>query len=742
MKRQEALLIALLFALAVAQPLFSILGENAEFFVANRFGGTRLVVFAVVLSICLPLVLIAVAIAANKLHSSLGNTVSPIIQFVLWWLVWLPIASRLGLSGTMNVGVSAVTASACVAAWYRFNPVRLLLFYLSPAILLFPLFFLFASNAAEIVVPKKVDLYQEPIGKGKKTDVVFIMFDEFPLMSLLTPGLEIDGDRYPNFKRLADSSTWFRNATATSEVTDGSLPVALSGLDPASVSGLLPIYSNFPQSLFTLLSATHEITAWESATLLCPEAFCNNSAPEIDIDIGAQSDVEIIKRTFVSDLAVIYAHIVTPWPYSNQLPPVSQGWSGFLTDTHESVPAESSVITDEENLRNEVRKRQRPISRGAVFEAFIEEIRPAEKPGMFFLHSMLPHSPWLFQPNGREAIVESKLRHFGLRPQDDPLRTYAHEWYPDSFTVNQALQKALLQIQYVDVLLGHLLDSLESRGLFDDTLLIVASDHGSSFIPGHSRRSVYDTTMSDIASIPLFVKFPGQKAGILDRLPASLKDILPTVIDVLEISPHWTLSGSSLAGKAGRTPRSEIQILDAGGHVHKFQRDVYEQHLEARARELAKIFGTGSDSNLFQFGPKPQLVGLTPGDLREGEVAEGHIITDATGHFRNINLENTFYPMHIWGRWVDIPADELPKILAVAVNGVIQSTTQTYQVPGYQEYFSAVVPGDIFLEGRNHLQFFAIEESGGEPVLRKITQANSDELVGFQPKVMSQKNLE
>jgi arylsulfatase A-like enzyme len=188
-----------------------------------------------------------------------------------------------------------------------------------------------------------------------------------------------------------------------------------------------------------------------------------------------------------------------------------------------------------------VRKRQRPIHRGAVFEAFIEKIRPAEKPDVFFIHSMLPHSPWLFQPNGREAVVKSRLRHFGLRPQDDPLRTYAHEWYPDSFAVNQALQKALLQFQYVDVLLGKLLDSLNSQGLFDDTLLILASDHGSSFIPGHSYRSVNDTTMSNIASVPLFIKFPGQKAGTIDDLPASLMDILPTVIDVLDLNPDWAL---------------------------------------------------------------------------------------------------------------------------------------------------------------------------------------------------------
>ena len=96
LKRQEALLIALLFALAVAQPLFSLLGANAEFFVSNRFGVTQLIVFAIVLSICLPLFLIAVIVAANKLHSGVGKTVSLITQFVLWSLVWLPVASRFG----------------------------------------------------------------------------------------------------------------------------------------------------------------------------------------------------------------------------------------------------------------------------------------------------------------------------------------------------------------------------------------------------------------------------------------------------------------------------------------------------------------------------------------------------------------------------------------------------------------------------------------------------------------------
>ncbi|NCF63440.1 MAG: sulfatase-like hydrolase/transferase [Gammaproteobacteria bacterium] len=714
-KRHEALLIAVLFGLAVAEPLFSLLGDNAEFFVAYRFDAAEMVVFAALLSIGLPLLVIAVLLAAGKIHSGAGKTVSVTVQFVLWWLIWLPVASRLGLSGPVNVGISAASGIACVAAWYRFYPVRLLLFYLSPAILLFPLFFLFVSRASDIVVPGKIDPSVEIAGSSVNSDIVFIVFDEFPLVSLLTPELEIDGDRYPNFKRLAGTSTWYRNATTPSEITTGALPAALSGLDPLSARGLLPIHANFPRNIFNLLSETHEVTAWETASLLCPEAFCKNAAT--DIGGGPRS------RAFVFDLAVIYAQIVTPRPYSGRLPPVSHAWSDFLADSEPPVPTEPTVILDEEALSSEVRKREKPLHRGAKFEAFVDRIRKGVKPGLYFLHSMLPHAPWDFQPNGKKYITAGHLKHFGLRPEDDPSGTYSHEWYPDRFAVNQARQKHLLQIQYVDALLGQLLDRLDSQGLFENTLLILASDHGSSFIPGHSRRSVYDTTMSNIASIPFFIKYPGQKTGSTDDSPASLMDILPTLIDVFDLNPGWTLSGHKLSGKARHKQLGDIQILAANGRKYEFQRDVYNEHLKDSARELARIFGTGSESSLFHFGPEPQLVGRTPSDFLGRTAASGRIITDAAWLLRNIDLDATFFPLQVWGRWVDSPAEPLPKQVAVVINGIIQGTTQTYRISGYQDYFSAVIPGDVLTTGRNQLQFFSIDTQGGDPVLREIAQS-------------------
>jgi arylsulfatase A-like enzyme len=90
------------------------------------------------------------------------------------------------------------------------------------------------------------------------------------------------------------------------------------------------------------------------------------------------------------------------------------------------------------------------------------------------------------------------------------------------------------EIAYVDQELGRLLDFLRALGQYDDTLIVVAGDHGEAFgehgdfVHGHL---AYD----EIMHVPLIVKFPAGSAvagGASDAL-AQLTDIAPTVLDAL-----------------------------------------------------------------------------------------------------------------------------------------------------------------------------------------------------------------
>ena len=91
-------------------------------------------------------------------------------------------------------------------------------------------------------------------------------------------------------------------------------------------------------------------------------------------------------------------------------------------------------------------------------------------------------------------------------------------------------------IRQADAVLDRLLSGLEERGAFDDTLVVVCSDHGDglgerSFVPGEPRCIAHTLgTNEALTHVPLVVKSPGQSEGreiddlaALTRFPAAVE---------------------------------------------------------------------------------------------------------------------------------------------------------------------------------------------------------------------------
>jgi arylsulfatase A-like enzyme len=110
-------------------------------------------------------------------------------------------------------------------------------------------------------------------------------------------------------------------------------------------------------------------------------------------------------------------------------------------------------------------------------------------------------------------------------------------------------------IAWLDSQVGRFLDELRARGLYDDALVIVTSDHGEAFgdraLLNHGV-SVYQ----DQVGVPLLVKYPGQTEGSVDDRLASSVDLLPTVLDVAGLGRDEGLAGASLRGPAPDGPRT------------------------------------------------------------------------------------------------------------------------------------------------------------------------------------------
>tara|TARA_B100000949_G_C14084913_1_gene367451 strand:- start:398 stop:715 length:318 start_codon:yes stop_codon:yes gene_type:complete len=94
--------------------------------------------------------------------------------------------------------------------------------------------------------------------------------------------------------------------------------------------------------------------------------------------------------------------------------------------------------------------------------------------------------------------------------------------------------------------LGRLIRRLRQTGLYDRALLVVLADHGVSFRPGQSHRRADLRNLSEIMSVLLFVRFPGQVRGLVSSANAELVDLLPTVADTLNMLFPWEVDGVSL----------------------------------------------------------------------------------------------------------------------------------------------------------------------------------------------------
>ncbi len=128
-------------------------------------------------------------------------------------------------------------------------------------------------------------------------------------------------------------------------------------------------------------------------------------------------------------------------------------------------------------------------------------------------------------------------------------------------------------IRYTDQYLGKLFKWLKENNLFENTLIIITSDHGENFeildgfdnLPGTHGRTLYDSEIK----IPLMVGGAKgfYKQGICN-FQVSNVDILPTILEYLEIEPERQLRGKSLVDLtatsgdlSSRTAFSENMIL-------------------------------------------------------------------------------------------------------------------------------------------------------------------------------------
>jgi arylsulfatase A-like enzyme len=152
-----------------------------------------------------------------------------------------------------------------------------------------------------------------------------------------------------------------------------------------------------------------------------------------------------------------------------------------------------------------------------------------------------------------DVTVAEAIRWLDRRPSDRPFFLWLHLYDPhDPYEPPEPYKSAFAtrpydgEVAFTDSLIGEFRKALEDRGLLGSTMVILTSDHGEG-LGDHGEAShgffLYDTTVH----VGLIVRLPGgEPAGRTVDAAVSHVDLMPTILDAVNVDPPRPVHGESL----------------------------------------------------------------------------------------------------------------------------------------------------------------------------------------------------
>jgi arylsulfatase A-like enzyme len=151
------------------------------------------------------------------------------------------------------------------------------------------------------------------------------------------------------------------------------------------------------------------------------------------------------------------------------------------------------------------------------------------------------------------------------------------------------------EIDFVDTQLGNFFDKLKSQGLYDNSLIVVTSDHGEAF-GEHGLYWHRDLMYNGVAYVPLIIKFPfNHTVGREDKL-VSLCDVYPTILSIAGLTDR-NIGYAKEKGISAERVFSEFNAFETGVQRVMYEGKYKYMHFEKnRPPELYDIEADSKES--------------------------------------------------------------------------------------------------------------------------------------------------
>lgn len=665
----------------MSAPLLEIYGRNPEVFVANRTSGPEIVLFGLIVTLAVPLLSLFALWLARLIGARWERSVYAVIVVALSVATGLVVSRQLVPESTWLGIVVALAIAFLISMLHRSFPGAMSYFALALPVVL-ALFVTMSASARLIWEDPEPDA-----GASTSIDepapLVFLQLDEMPLASIVDTDGMVNEALFPNFARLADEGTWYRNALSNSIATTQSVPAILTG--KLGEKGLSPSSVDHPENLFNLLSGTYEMHVIEWIADMCPEEVCP--------DYAGRTPARF--TSLLRDVLVVYGHLSLPGDLREQIPSIENAWKGFLGDG--GVTATSGVEIEGLPVPDHGER----VEWADWVQRLINGIEVDAPPTIHYAHLEAPHVPWKTNPSGTHYQRPEEYTEVEGVEGDGT-------WSPDPRPALIGFQRHLYQLGFLDRLLGKLFEKLDETGIWDDAMIVVIADHGASFVPGEHRRWPYANNRDDLYRIPLFIKYPHQGNGEIVDDPAFGIDVLPTIVDALGIETDWQFDGMSLLEVEGVDRPHEPIRWCCNAEGVSTDLGVLFQQVE---RNHVWVPDQTSWVGVAGAGPYSDLIGVDAGSL---DLVESEDVTwslDEGASLADVHLEDGIVQTFLTGR-IELPENIASDELIILVNGRVAGTGYLLRDSETGGAIRALISEEFVTEGHNEIDVLVSSGEG------------------------------
>ena len=353
--------------------------------------------------------------------------------------------------------------------------------------------------------------------KSDNPNVIIITMDTVRADHLSLYGYK--RDTTPKLKKFAESAVLYTNA-----ITSG--------------ASTLPTHASIFTGMYSRSHGAHHRNNG-SEDLKLNEKFhtlAENLSEKGYLTFGVVANWGFLGEDFGLDQGFQYYYFLEPVPFLGEIRPyLIRQWIRNIFAKY----ASTSTLERKFSRAEDINKK--------VFSVLTEEINSDER-FFLFINYMDAHWPYI-PPSPFDKLYPGKDKDFNTN-RYTTLRGQIHNYKRFKRKVTDEEHNHLVSqydggIAYIDFHIGKLLALLKTIGQYENTMIIITSDHGEAF----GERNFMEHNCSvyqDQVYVPLIIKYPNTNKSIVVNELAHSVDIMPTVLGVLGYEIPVNLQGQNL----------------------------------------------------------------------------------------------------------------------------------------------------------------------------------------------------